>query len=224
MRSKPHRLAESMSSGKSIITTLNDYFDKIYCINLDRRTDRWKETRVEFKKHNMKVERFSAVDGQNLDHPDPLLKAEAGCLLSHLEIIKSARKQNLRSVLIFEDDIIFHSNFNALFFMFIRMVPADWDMLYFCGNYEEEKPLKMVNRFIGRLNTTLITNAYCVRKSIYDLIIGTLTEKSKPIDRHYCDIQKVAKCYGFVPHLISPRKSYSDIQQRVVDYSFISRG
>ena len=50
MRSKPHRLAENISSEKNPITTLNDYFDKIYCINLDRRTDRWKETRVEFKK------------------------------------------------------------------------------------------------------------------------------------------------------------------------------
>ena len=29
---------------------LDKYFDKIYCINLDRRKDRWKETEKELKK------------------------------------------------------------------------------------------------------------------------------------------------------------------------------
>lgn len=27
-----------------------DYFDKIYCINLDSRTDRWERTQTEFEK------------------------------------------------------------------------------------------------------------------------------------------------------------------------------
>ena len=42
---------------------LNNYFDKIICINLDRRPDRWREAQEQFKKAGITVERFSAVDG-----------------------------------------------------------------------------------------------------------------------------------------------------------------
>ena len=49
--------------------TLNQYFDKIYCVNLDRRPDKWAEAVEEFKKNNMEVERFAAIDGQTLQMP-----------------------------------------------------------------------------------------------------------------------------------------------------------
>lgn len=47
--------------------TLNDYFQEIHCINLDKRTDRWEECLNEFNKHNLKVNRFSAVYGKEVD-------------------------------------------------------------------------------------------------------------------------------------------------------------
>ena len=34
---------------------LKDTFEKIYCINLDRRTDRWDESIEEFKKWGWKM-------------------------------------------------------------------------------------------------------------------------------------------------------------------------
>ena len=46
---------------------INNYFNKIYCVNLDRRQERWKEASDEFKKFSLDVERFSAVDGSKLD-------------------------------------------------------------------------------------------------------------------------------------------------------------
>ncbi len=33
---------------------LNNYFDKIICINLDRRPDRWKEAQEQFKNAGIK--------------------------------------------------------------------------------------------------------------------------------------------------------------------------
>ena len=44
---------------------INDYFDKIYCINLDRRRDKWLDVQKEFIKHSLVVDRFSAVDMQS---------------------------------------------------------------------------------------------------------------------------------------------------------------
>ena len=46
---------------------ITDYFDKTYCVNLDRRTDRWDECMSEFTKYKLdSIERFPAVDGKDL--------------------------------------------------------------------------------------------------------------------------------------------------------------
>ena len=67
---------------------LNDYFDKVYCINLDKRTDRWKESTDEFKKWGVSgVTRYSAVDGSLLKINTNLLAGEIGVLKTHIGIL-----------------------------------------------------------------------------------------------------------------------------------------
>ena len=47
---------------------LSKYFDKKFCINLDRRPDRWDIVSDEFNKWGIKdVERVSAVDGKTVE-------------------------------------------------------------------------------------------------------------------------------------------------------------
>ena len=47
---------------------LTDFFEKTYCVNLDRRPDRWSESLDEFNKFNLtSIERVSAVDGKTTD-------------------------------------------------------------------------------------------------------------------------------------------------------------
>ena len=76
---------------------MNNYFDKVYCVNLDKRVDRWNECLNEFQKHNITVERFSALDGTLLDNSTTLLPGQLGCKLSHLSIIEQAKNNNLNS-------------------------------------------------------------------------------------------------------------------------------
>ena len=47
--------------------TINDYFQKAVCINLDRRPDRLQESQQQWDKHNLKVERVSATDGNPMN-------------------------------------------------------------------------------------------------------------------------------------------------------------
>ena len=51
-----------------------DFFDAIYCINLDERTDRWKHCLIEFKKLGIsdRVIRFSAILHIRQLHTHPL--------------------------------------------------------------------------------------------------------------------------------------------------------
>ena len=88
-------------------TTIFDYFDAIYCINLDKRPDRWEWVKKEFEKMGIedKVKRFPAFD---------VNKKHVGCALSHRYIIKLAKENKYNNVLILEDDIYFNKNWIEL--------------------------------------------------------------------------------------------------------------
>ena len=93
-----------------------DYFDAIYCINLDERTDRWEHSLKQFGKLGIsdRVERFSAIKPEYDDRWDrstswgnpwkyPLIGA-VGCAESHKAVIQLAKNRGLNNVLVFEDD------------------------------------------------------------------------------------------------------------------------
>ena len=45
----------------------NEYFDDIFCINLDRRPDRWNLINERFKREKMQVTRWTATDALHRD-------------------------------------------------------------------------------------------------------------------------------------------------------------
>ena len=82
-------------------------FEKIYCINLSSRTDRWDMCLRQFSKFGMSdVQRFDAV---KYNHPKLSAKTNGhiGCTLSHYNIIKEAKLKNYSNILVLEDDFIF---------------------------------------------------------------------------------------------------------------------
>lgn len=113
----------------------NTYFDKIYCINLDRRPDRWETVKEKFDKLNIKVERFSACDGNDLP-PEVLQtyqginKYEVACMISHYNVIKDAKQNNYTRILILEDDVMFAQNFMDKFFASAQKLPDDYKIWY----------------------------------------------------------------------------------------------
>jgi hypothetical protein len=78
-----------------------DYFDAIYCINLDSATQRWQDICRRFDALGIaqRICRSAAVDTPQL----PII----GCSLSHRTVVDAAYRQGLRNVLVFEDDAIF---------------------------------------------------------------------------------------------------------------------
>lgn len=212
--------------------TLNSYFNKIYCINLDRRTDRWEECLNEFKKHNLNVERFSAIDGRNLEIVLEELLAQGltvgniGAIYSHRAIIQYAKDKNFENILILEDDIEFHENVNQLFFDYIMDIPSDWDMIFFGGNHSENniwmtEPLISVTEHVYKIIRSYANHCYVVKNTAYDKLIEALSRKDKPNDVLISDIQKQLNCYLFRPHLAWQRPSYSDLQEQFTEYSFL---
>ena len=77
---------------------MKDYFDKIYCINLKHRKDRWQESLIEFDRLNIThdVERFEAIESK---------PGIVGCTASHYKIVQDAKIKGYKNILILEDDV-----------------------------------------------------------------------------------------------------------------------
>lgn len=135
-------------------------FDKIFYINLDRRTDRKENIENIIKKHNLEkyTERFSAIDGKKLDFEsidNKLISNEAikdafdnkqlyttmtiggiGCALSHYNIYKKIINEKINRCLILEDDITIPDNFNEMCeYLEPHLSKLDFD-LFFLGYHD----------------------------------------------------------------------------------------
>jgi GR25 family glycosyltransferase involved in LPS biosynthesis len=226
--------------------TLNEFFDKIYCINLNRRKDRWQNVSKLFKKHNLIVERFPACDGipkdykhaESLDewnrpksHKGKLNAGEIGCALSHKAIMKIISKKKYKSVLVLEDDVDFVQNLTAEFNKMIQYLPEDWDMLYIGGNnkigHPAQKELEIVNKYYARTRLTLTTSSYAVRQTAVKKIRNLLKDEPfrMAIDTAYTKVQQMPDINAYVmrPSLAWQVASFSDIRNAYRDYSKIMK-
>ena len=203
---------------------MEKYFDKIYCINLDRREDRWNETLEELKKWGLSdsVSRYSAIDGNTLNNDTVINNGELGILTTHINIITEAKENNYNNILILEDDIEFTKEIENID-EYMSLVPSDWDMLYFGGNHNKHigKEINLLNEKIIKLNETYGINCVVINNTVYDLILNLITKRNKPIDVYYADIQKSYNCYGFNPSIALQRESFSDIQNKNVNYKWL---
>jgi GR25 family glycosyltransferase involved in LPS biosynthesis len=202
--------------------TTNEYFDKAFCINLDRRPERYEEAKSEFEKHGLVVERISGVDGNPDNLQTKILPGHVGCVLSHVKILKKAKEENLNNVLVFEDDVVFCDDLQEKFNIFVKQLPEDWDMIYFGGNHNNI-PLEMVSENIGHAKKTYTTHAYAIKDTIYDFAIKVLSKVQYEVDVNYSLLQQSFNCYVFRPHLAWQRDGYSDILNKNVDYSFLKK-
>lgn len=213
---------------------LNDFFDKIYCINIDRRTDRWESCLKEFEKYSLDVERFSATDGNkdNYDLGYPYDNELAGAI-SHLNVIKKAKELNLKTVLILEDDVEFLNELNDLFPFFIKQLPDNWDFINFGGNHIGG--LHNISPNIGKMNKSYALHAYGVNSKSYNQIIeymdsciNNVIKNGKEVirtsvaaDFFMADLHSRLNSYCFTPHIAWQKEDYSDIQKTKVNYNFL---
>jgi GR25 family glycosyltransferase involved in LPS biosynthesis len=189
---------------------VNDFFDEVIVINLDRRTDRMEKLVPQLEKLDIQYKRFSAVDAKKLDI-DPVV---AG-LRSHLQVMKQVAGQR---VLILEDDAQFVEDFNEKFEKVMQTLPKDWDIFYLGALVPKDVGLiRMVNRHWGIQVLTTGTQAYCINPSRLEYFISKLEDYNYYIDIGLRDFAKGLKAYITQPNLVVQFPSYSDLRQKEVD-------
>lgn len=198
-----------------------DYFDEIYCINLDERTDRWEHAQKQFEKAGIldKVQRFSAI--KDID-------GRVGVIKSNLEIVKIAKQKKLKNVLVFEDDVEFivDNPQKILQDSINQIVNIKWHLFYLGANTHQK-----LAKF--KPNLILLRNAYAVHSMAYsDLIYDIFIRRYEGIKmiKNFDDIldvflankiQEKFICLMTAPMMTTQMNSYSDIEKRVVNYDFI---
>lgn len=205
--------------------SLNDFFDKIYCINLDERKDRMIEASKEFSKHNLWVERVPGINGSkmNLDFPSEIKEGAVGCALSQLFTIKLAKQVKAKTFLLLEDDIEFDPELTTKFNKYYGEVPYNWDMLYLGGQHFHGMNLTQVSEHVFKCEYTLAAHSVAFKYTVYDRFINSLIDITKPCDVHYAESHKEINAYVIIPHLTWQRNSYSDIEKTNVDYTFLKQ-
>jgi GR25 family glycosyltransferase involved in LPS biosynthesis len=155
-----------------------NFFDKIFCINLDSRKDRWEKCLEKFSLLGFedRVERFSALNLSHLTDIDPKTRGRAGCALSHAAILRKAKEANLNNYLVLEDDFdLCYSPEECLKSLELSQneLPQQWNIFYLGGNLTDEYgrfPLETFSDHLFKLNSCHTTHSFAVNSNFYEAL------------------------------------------------------
>lgn len=203
--------------------SLNNFFDHVYCINLDKRTDKWQACQEEFARIGLtNVERFSAVDGKKVDVESNLLPGEIGIIMSSIAVLTDAKEKGYEKILILEDDVQFSDTFVRDWNQWSQEIPEDWEMLYLGGNLVGWQPNRISSHVHVGTNIFAI-HALGLRSSVFDSMISAI-DMNTPVDVTYGHQSRNFNSYLMVPRMAWQRPGRSDIQGQYVNYIFLHTG
>lgn len=205
---------------------INQFFDKIYCINLDSRPDRWKDCVSQFEGKG--INNYLKITPVDVSNEVPIgmnRPPEWSLIRTHEMIINHAIQNNFVKILILEDDFEFcdsHFQYNnesleKRFESGLHHLPLDWDMI-FLGNSTITQNFTHVGGQIYRLGFSHTAHAVGINSKIFQKVLEIIPEANEPIDIMYSRLMVENKIFGFKPNLISQRASFSNLTMRYVDY------
>jgi GR25 family glycosyltransferase involved in LPS biosynthesis len=190
-------------------------------INLEHRKDRLTHVTKELEKIGIQGERFNAVKTKD---------GAIGCTMSHIKCLELAKERNYETVFICEDDITFTNPEVLLDSLqkFYENTSIQWDVLLIGGN--NVPPYEKTTDYCIRVSNCQTTTGYIVKNSYYDVLIQNFREsvqgllknpKNKQqfaLDMYWKQLQRINRWYMLFPFTVVQCESYSDIEERVVDY------
>ncbi len=205
-----------------------EYFDKVFLINLDKRKDRLDRCNDIFEQNNVKdlVERFPGIvpnPSDNIPYTKDTEKIKVplyGCLLSHINIIKRAKAEGLKSVLVLEDDVDF-INIDYIDRSVEQLKNKEWSLFYLGAN--THVPLNKEDENLLVLKKGFATHAVAYHESFYDYFIQNFEERNiQIIDVWLSDYgQENFKSYCTFPITAVQVSNHSDIHDAFADYSWM---
>lgn len=204
-------------------TIFNNFVDKTYVINLERRKDRLEHITKEMRKINVNFNRFNAIDGKKLSNiklPD-INKSIIATVRSHSGVIKDAIKNKYQKIAIFEDDVIFCDDFDKRFKYYLENIPNDWDIMYLGCHFNSCPDPKLIKNNVYKVSCaygcfSMILNN---KSGLFQKIIETVTE-SMPYDDFIKNMLPTINAYVFIPFFVKTMETVSDISENKNSFSY----
>ena len=192
---------------------LNDYFDNIYIINLEHRTDRWQHCEQQMAKHGFTAEKFKAINATEM------IKGWQACTSSHIAVLEDARQRNFQRVLVLEDDFVLHDDFNSIF---SAKYSNAYQVLYL-GIGHKQPPIEFEYSYYYKVveGYTSHAVAYNDVQNIDEFLI--MAKELKHVIDEYLQMyfQTKGTAYCFYPNLAWQLGGFSDIEQREMYYEWL---
>ncbi len=213
-----------------------NFFDAIFCINLDSRPDRWNKCLEQFKIFGIddKVQRFSAIKILDENNQSNKFLGRCGCSLSHFEICKIAKNKSYKNYLVLEDDFEFNFNLEITFDLLnkaISEMPNNWDMFYMGANLTDQYgtfPIENFSENLFKLKSCHTTHAMAFNSRFYDSFLENSPNINSifewTINHEIIDVflsknflNKI-NCFINKEMIINQSAGFSDIENNSYDY------
>jgi hypothetical protein len=193
---------------------LNDIFDRIVVINLDRRPDRLAEFDEQAKKVGLEYERHSAFDAEGIvDNRGRPMRGIKACTTSHYDVLTKAMDDGVERLFIFEDDANFVDDYNEKFEKVWAEVPADWDIFY-GGLWLHQ--FRQFSPNLVRPIDSYSAHAYGIDRKAMEVVHRQLSGKDI-IDVELAQLHNRLQAFCPKPALVYQRPSYSDLDKEFRD-------
>jgi len=197
------------------MTKVLGLFDRAYVINRDQDVARMTLATERLAKVGIPFQRFSArCFSDRGKHP---CAGHRGANASHLAIVVEAKEQNLDSVLIMEDDVIFRENFCDLW---SQILPALNHLKYdlFFGYNWRNRGGKPRNLRIVPIQKTLCVHFWAIHSSFFSRFITTALENEDTERPHCIDgifTNKIARIFAPTYNLVGQDEGISLVMENV---------
>ena len=211
------------------MSILDERLDTIYCINLNRREDRWEQFKTLWDPLDLKIEKFSAVDAHNISFEEGSYrnddefhsKSSLACALSHIQVLERAIYSGHKEILVLEDDAHPCQQFKERFDVCYNQLPEDYNFCYLGGS--NKYPPVRITENVGRAVHTKSTVAYLIKTEFAKPLVQTIKDNllKHAVDEIYKELQEHLVLHIFTPRLIHQFESYSDILERDIYYHWM---
>jgi GR25 family glycosyltransferase involved in LPS biosynthesis len=211
------------------------FFDKVYCINLEERKDRWDLCEEKFKEYG--ITNYVRFDGVKVNGNLSSKKlGQIGCAASFYNVFKDASKNSYEKILVLEDDFDFTvskdeiiNNLDRAF----KEMPENWDMFYLGANVMNEimsNPIEKYSENLLKLNSGYALHSVCFSKEALNKILNffegkgdwleNLMKNYEAIDVFFAkDFQVSNKCFVWKDILCLQETAFSSIENAFFDYT-----
>lgn len=203
---------------------LNELSDSVYVINLKERKDRREHIISELKKIECtKYTIFEGVDGKKIQNETKLKPGMFGLINTYLKLYDEWKQHAKGNILIIEDDCVFVPKFNEKLKLYVSNLPENWEMMYFGGNhnYHMGNKTEKINEYCIKLSNTYSAHCVILKDYVFEELIENLKTFKIENDVMMANLQKKFNAYSPINKLTTQIPSYSDIEQRFVDYNWL---